>query len=321
MKFSTKKKDTEKIEHVARQSRNFEISLSDMARKSERRAWWVAAASLLVTILLICGYIGLVPLKEKVPYLVMADPYTGTSTVARLSDKYLNETITQSEAINKSNIARFVTARESYDWDLISRHDWNVVNAMGESAVVNEYRKLFAPTNPANPDKLYGQKYSVRVKIKTIILKVDPATKEGGSPQFGAEIWFDRIVIDKQAVKITKMDSFIAKMECEYKLNLAMSDDLRLENPLGFRVKSYEITRDGGGSGVSTAVLGDLENIQQVEPVRPQVSSQPAGVTLPPAGGRSTVPPAAAAAQPSAAPAPAVAQPSTAPAQAGGTVQ
>ena len=63
MKFPSKKKDTEKIEHVARQSRNFEVSLADLARKSERRAWWVAAASLLVTILLVAGYIGLVPLK------------------------------------------------------------------------------------------------------------------------------------------------------------------------------------------------------------------------------------------------------------------
>lgn len=276
MKFPSKKKDTEKIEHVARQSRNFEVSLADLARKSERRAWWVAAASLLVTILLVAGYIGLVPLKEKVPYLVMANPYTGSSSIARLDDKSLNETITQNEAINKSNIARFVTARESYDWDLVSRHDWNVVNAMGESAVVTEYRKLYEPTNPANPDKLYGQRLSVRVKIKTIILKVDPPNKDGSTPPFGAEVWFDRIVIDKQAAKIVKMDSYIAKMECEYKLNLSMSNDLRLENPLGFRVKSFLVTAEGGSNGISTAVLGDLENIHPVEPAQPQ-ASQPAG--------------------------------------------
>ena len=37
-----------------------------------------------MSVVLLSGYFYVLPLKEKVPYLVMADAYTGTSTVARL---------------------------------------------------------------------------------------------------------------------------------------------------------------------------------------------------------------------------------------------
>lgn len=304
MKFPSKKKETEKIEHVARQSRNFEISLADQARKSERRAWLVALAALLVTMMLLAGYIGLVPLKEKVPYLVMADPYTGTSTVARLSDNFQNETITTNEAINKSNVARFVIARESYDWDLISRRDWNIVNAMGDRNVVSEYRKQFEPTNPHNPDTIYGQKMSVRVKIKAITLKSIPSGKEGSPPILSADVRFDRIVVDKQAARIVSAESYIASMAYEYKPNLAMKEEYRIENPLGFRVISYRVDPEGSGNNVSTAVLGDIENI-------PQAAPAPAQPPIPGGQQPSTAAPSA----------PVIAQPQAAPAQPGGSAQ
>ena len=57
-------------------------TLADRARRSERRAWWVAGTSCAISLILAGGYFYFLPLKEKVPYLVMADAYTGTATVA-----------------------------------------------------------------------------------------------------------------------------------------------------------------------------------------------------------------------------------------------
>ena len=99
-------------ETVAR-SVNYEVTIADIARRSERRAWWVAFGASTMSLILAGGYFYFLPLKEKVPYLVMADAYTGTSTIARLQGDFSKNSITASEAINRSNVAHFILARES----------------------------------------------------------------------------------------------------------------------------------------------------------------------------------------------------------------
>lgn len=101
------------LQRAIARSVDFEVTIADLARRSERRAWTVAMAALAVALVLLGGYFYLLPLKQKVPYLVMADAYTGTSTVARLAGNFNDNTITASEAINRSNIAHFILARES----------------------------------------------------------------------------------------------------------------------------------------------------------------------------------------------------------------
>ena len=99
---------------VLNKSINFELTIADIARRSERRAWWVAFAASLMSLILAGGYFYFLPLKEQVPYLVMADAYTGTSTVARLRGDFSKNSITASEAINRSNVSHFVMARERH---------------------------------------------------------------------------------------------------------------------------------------------------------------------------------------------------------------
>lgn len=100
------------LQDSLKKSIDFEVTLADMARRSERRAWRVAAAATVMSLILAAGYFYFLPLKEKVPYLVMADAYTGTSTVARLREDFGKNSITTSEAINRSNVHHFVVARE-----------------------------------------------------------------------------------------------------------------------------------------------------------------------------------------------------------------
>lgn len=100
------------LQRAIARSVDFELTIADLARRSERRAWTVAMAALVAALGLLAGYIYLLPLKQKVPYLVMADAYTGTSTVARLAGDFNDNTITASEAINRSNVAHFILARE-----------------------------------------------------------------------------------------------------------------------------------------------------------------------------------------------------------------
>lgn len=227
------------VEHAIGRAVNFEITLADLARRSERRAWRVAGASCLVSLMLAGGYFYFLPLKEKVPYLVMADAYTGTSTVARLDGNWGSKDITLSEAVNKSNVAHFVIARESYDIALMRLRDWATVYTMASPAVAAGYTSLHGKDNPNRPYNTYGDKAAIRVKILSITLLTDGEGKPNG-----ATVRFQRTLYDKTTGRTAPLDSKIATLAFIYKSNLAMDEKYRIENPLGFQVTNYRVDND-----------------------------------------------------------------------------
>lgn len=231
---------TPNIENALSQSVNYEVTVVDIARRSERRAWFVAFCAILMSLLLACGYFYMLPLNQKVPYLVMADAYTGTSTVAQLRGDFATNSITSSEAINVSNVAHFVLARESYDANLIGQRDWDTVFTMASPEVAAEYRALHAPNNPNSPFKLYNRSSSIRIKIlSTSLIRV----RKDAMPT-GATVRFQRVLFNRTSGLTEPMDSKIATIQFTYKNNLKMDDQKRILNPLGFQVMSYRVDND-----------------------------------------------------------------------------
>lgn len=240
------------VDKVVKKAQDFELSLADVRRKSEKRAWWVAGVSVFMSLCMMGGLFYVLPLKEKIPYLVMADAYTGQATVARLSGDWKDTPITASEAINKSNVSHFVVSRESFDSVLLGLRDWNTVFAMSSPSVSNEYRSLLSRQNPTSPFLVYGEQRSVRVKVLSIVLT-------GGNPAVnksptGATVRFQRFIYSKQNGGTQYLDNKLATLAFTYKSNLKMGEQHRIENPLGFQVTSYRVDSD-----VSTAPApGDI---------------------------------------------------------------
>lgn len=183
-----------KVEQSVAKAVSYEITVADMARRSERRAWWVATGSLLMSLALAGGYYYMLPLKEKVPFLVMADAYTGTATVARLSGTFQGETITSNEAINRSNVAQYVLARESYDSAVMGLRDWELVFVMSTDPVAQSMRVRYAGNNPQNPFVMYGRERAIRVKI----LSITPLGAEPNGSFRGASVRIQRSLLDKR---------------------------------------------------------------------------------------------------------------------------
>ena len=278
--FSRKKDKGAATEEVVRQSRSFEISLADMAKKSERRAWIVAFSATTMAVLLAAGYIFVMPLKEQVPYLVLADLYRGTSSVARI-DK-LDPTYTSHEFFNKSNVAHFVIARESYDWDVSSRRDRRLVYSMATGAVLNEYKYLYNADNPENPDKVLGTRFSLRIKILSIVL----SGQEGGKAPNTANVRFERWQFNRATGESNYLGTQIATLKIGYDKNLQMNEEGRLENPLGFRVYGYRVDPDSFGAATNvppaqavTPANASPQGSDTSPPVRPASAS---AVVLPP---------------------------------------
>ena len=224
---------------VLSQSVNFEVGLQTLIRRSERRAWWVAACAVASTLMISASYIFVMPLKEKLPYLVVADPYTGTATLSRIRDSLTDHQVTRSEIINKAYVARYVTARESYEWDLTGRRDWDVVHALGSPQVSAIYAAQYTEQSSYNPDKLYGKAKVARVRVKSIVLTSGP-----NNTNAAATVRFDRAVFSKSGNRIESVESFVATLAYEYVMNLKMPEAFLIENPMGFQVTSYRIDPD-----------------------------------------------------------------------------
>lgn len=257
--FGRKATVSPQIDRAVAQGVGFELTIADQARRSERRAWMVAWSAILMSLLLAGGYFLFLPLKEKVPYLVMADPYTGTATVARLVGDFHNRDVTTEEAINKSNVAQFILARESYDSGLVGQRNWRTTLSMAGPGVAPAYIALHAESNPERPFRIFGGSRAVRVRILSIVLL---GGGEGRRPT-GATVRFQRSVYDKARGSAEPLDSKIATMEFTYDQNLQLNEEDRLLNPLGFRVVNYRVDNDYASS---TAPLGEFPTPAQMAP-------------------------------------------------------
>ncbi|OEZ02400.1 MULTISPECIES: VirB8/TrbF family protein [Stenotrophomonas] len=229
-----------KVDQAVAKAVSYELTVADMARRSERRAWWVATGSMVMSLALAGGYYYMLPLKEKVPFLVMADAYTGNATVARLSGTFGAGSITANEAINRSNVAQYVMARESFDSAVMGLRDWDLVFTMSSEPVAATQRQRYANNNPQNPVYVYGTNKAIRVKI----LSITPLAAEGNGSFRGASVRIQRSLLDKTTGVMQFLDNKLVTMRFEYRTDLALSEQDRVLNPLAFQVTEYRVDSD-----------------------------------------------------------------------------
>ena len=255
-----KKKDSPQIDNASAKGINFEVSIADIARRSETRAWMIAWTCIFIVLVMLGGFAYILPLKKEVPYLIMADAFTGQATVATLKGDFSSKnSITQSEALNRSNVAQYIIARESFDVAQMNLRDWDLVNVMSGPDVRAGYGAIHAGNNPESPYKQYGKERAVRVKILSIQLA---KTGQGEGARNSATVRFQRVLYDKKTGETKPIDSKIARLEYTYKANLEMDEKQRYNNPLGFQVTEYMVDNDFAASP-------PVENLVQAQPQAP----------------------------------------------------
>jgi type IV secretion system protein VirB8 len=282
--MANRKSSGRKVDEAVSRSVNFELTIADIAQRSERRAWWVAFTAIAMALILASGYYYMLPLKQKVPYMIMADAYTGTATVARLDGDFAMRGITTREAVNRSNVAHFVLARESYDLELADLGAWKTVQTMAAPGVKAPYVHLFSSTNPDNLIKKYGKDQAVRIKLLSIQLI-------GGGPgatPVGATVRFQRSLYNKQTGATQPIDNKIATIAFTYKQNLEMDDQSRIENPLGFWVTSYRVDDDFATAPPPEFPTPPTVSIPAAAPAASASTSAAAPSTMPAAGNTTT---------------------------------
>ena len=192
------------------------------AKRSERRAWCVAAGFGFLALLGVGAVYALTPFKTVEPFVVRVDRATGAVDVmtALKSEKPLS----YDEAVTKHFVAQYVRAREGW-LAPAAEANFRQVSIMSTPAEQQRWGDAFRPTNPQSPQVVYGPAGEAQVDIRAISFVSDGV----------ASVRFHRTV--RRAQQVDESD-WIATVAYAY-TTAPMAEADRLRNPLGFQVTSY----------------------------------------------------------------------------------
>lgn len=210
-------------------NRSWELDRALMLERSERRAWWVAIAGLLLGLIGIAAVFVQGPLRRVVEIPIVVDRVTGEATVQqRLSV----ETIPPMEALDKHNLATFVRAREGYSWMFLQR-DFDQVARMAVPAVFADYNRQFE--GDAALQKKLGAGEDWRINVIGVRLAASGRAGNRGE----AQVTYDKVVrlTDRNLPDVTTRH--VASVVFQYQPKVLAKEKDRLENPFGFVVMAY----------------------------------------------------------------------------------
>ena len=200
-----------------------------MLENSERRAWWVAVAGLVLGLVGIAAVFAQGPLRRVVEIPIVVDRVTGEATIQqRLSA----ETIPPLEALDKHNLASFVRAREGYSWMFLQR-DFDQVARMAVPAIFADYNRQFE--GEAALHKRIGASEDWRIQI--VGVRLEASGRRGNRGE--ATVTYDKVVrrADRNLPDVSTRH--VASIIYAYQPKVFAKERDRLENPFGFVVTAY----------------------------------------------------------------------------------
>jgi len=210
-------------------NRAWEVDRALMLERSERRAWWVAIAGIVLGMIGIAAVFVQGPLRSVVEIPIVVDRVTGEATIQqRLSV----ETIPPLEALDKHNLANFVRSREGYSWMFLQR-DFDQVARMAVPAVFADYNRQFEGDGALQ--KKIGAAEDWRINVIGVRLAASGRSGNRGD----ATVTYDKVVrlTDRNLPEVTTRH--VASVIFQYQPKVLAKERDRLENPFGFVVTAY----------------------------------------------------------------------------------
>lgn len=238
-KKTKKISDNQAINDYLNEARGFEKSRIEFVERSKIFWQWVGLGACAIAIANAVAIVGLTPLKEKVPFVLRVNDNTGeVDIVTTLKD----EEISSLEETARYYSANYVKLSESYDWYTIQKQFDDLI-LFSDSNIQNKIKNRFSM--PTAPHKTYGSSQRVDVKINSVSKIGDELMQirftKTVSPMNGGSYDPNSGRLSPEPVSTRH----IATLAYEY-VNVPTVDEIRLVNPFGFTVKSYEVNDDGG---------------------------------------------------------------------------
>src|SRR5687768_4104402 len=194
----------------------------------ERNRWFVgtivaglAAATAIGAVIL------LLPLQKLVPLAVTIDSRTGLVTAVEYGRNVAE--LTQKEAVQRSDVAKYVVARETYDpLDLATSA--KTVRVMSDANVWRQYEEETSQFNESSTVRRYGAKLRRRVDITTVV----PLPDTSNTYQVRYVVSEEYPGSQTQAVE----RPYVSTVSFRYS-ERPLSNEDRILNPLNFRATGY----------------------------------------------------------------------------------
>ena len=238
-KKAKKISDNQAVNDYLKEARGFEKSRIEFIEKSKVFWQWIALGACGIAIANGIAIVGLTPLKEKVPFVLRVNNNTGeVDFVTSLKD----EEITSLEETARYYSANYVKLSEGYDWYTVQKQ-FDDLMLFSDSNMQNAVKNKYANVSSAR-HKVYGQNQRVDIKINSVAKIGDKLEQirftKTVAPMNGGN--YDPATNTSNPAPV--VTQHIATLAYDY-VNVPTVDEIKLVNPFGFTVKSYQVNDDG----------------------------------------------------------------------------
>jgi type IV secretion system protein VirB8 len=211
------------------EAQSFDDDRVQRYRRSEKRAWRVAAGAVLVGVLGVASAAALAPLKTVLPpVVVQVDRSTGAVDV--LTTLNGQKQVPVEDAERKYWLGRYVDYRERFIWG-DREANFHAVSIMSDKLEQQRYSDWFGANNPNSPQRVYTDQSFVEIHILSVAL--------GNTPGASANVRFERIVHDRTGNK-KPPERLIATVSYNFSDGPLKEAD-RFINPRGFQATAYRV--------------------------------------------------------------------------------
>jgi type IV secretion system protein VirB8 len=186
----------------------------------------ITIASLAGIIFSILSVVQITNSKTIEPFVIEIESKTGITNVIR---PLQIEKFAYDETLRRYFLTKYITNRETYNYGSFEYNYFTVVRLLSNYSVYNDFRRLVYASNSNSPVRL-GQKTQRHIKLKSISF----LRTIKGQIGYTAQIRF------KSDDSGSNIQHKVATINFDF-ADLALTDEERAINPLGFQVIGYRV--------------------------------------------------------------------------------
>lgn len=227
-----------------KEARSWDEDTTARIKRSEKRAWLVACAAIVLAVIEGFAIASMAPLKTVEPFVVRVDNNTGLVDVISVLAETDGEVKQESqEALDKYWLGQYILYRERYQWDTRD-YDRRIVGLLSASSIQQEYADYTDPKrNPSAPVAVLGQNAEVETAVKSISF-INAGERVNDENRVTALVRYIKTV--KRPGEVNAVTHWGATVTFVYR-NAAMKFEDRLKNPMGFQVIGYRNDQESMG--------------------------------------------------------------------------